>query len=598
MTDYNSALQSVIDSVAKKAATAAPGDLAYLGKALEAVAPSSAASLIVQLGETQKAGVNTLADQRIVDINSAGDAKLQAVNDAGTAKIAAVTTAGEQQLLQISNAGSSLMETHVELGSSSAVTLSATIKKNVRITGSIAIDFTVVNVTLPDATALLDAASTFYIKNNTFAILAVLNSGGVEIGRVSPYGVGKLVSSRKSANDWSLADGVFPSTKKRLFSHYHYSTSPFGRFSIPGYFDSGNSYWYYDATTPQMGVVLDAKLKPISLAVLSTGYNTSSTLYKSYISYSAPDAVDMTLNAAPSGTDFASGSNSSPGNKVCFPPLKYGQIFGVPYYNGQNLQFAYVNVVDGSRGTLASYNNGNNNNSCTAYGLAFGDGDYAVAVIRPNGSGTTSNLIARFKMNAAGAPSAAGSITLSASDIVCQISDKHLMVFDGTSAKVFDMTQAGTTLTPTYQFVANAVISGAQVGSVGMYFGLNVFALSSGLYRYDGNQTITKVGDNTSGHYLTSSANNSGSAFSPSQGVSVAGQGAFVLIQTGSRVNVVKFSLKKAMGLSASQSNDPFALGAFGDLVLFAQAYTYSYNNQSWFDMCASEIERVSSLLI
>lgn len=598
MADYNSALQAIIDTVAAKANTAAPGDLAYLGKALEAVAPGSAASLIVQLGESQRNNMTTLADQREADINTLADTKLADVESAGQAKVSAVISAGEQQLTQIANEGLSLVETHVDCGSSSAVSLSAGMKKNIRVTGSIAIDFTVVTLTLPDATALMDAARTFYVKNDTFAILAVLNSSGVEIGRVSPYGVGKMATTRKSANDWIIADGVFPSTKKRVFSHYAYQGTPFGRFIIPGYLDTSNNYWYFDSNTPQLSIVLDAKLKPIALAILSTGYNSSSGLYKSYISYSSPDVADLALNSAPTGTDFASGPNSTTNSKVCFPPLKYGQIFAVPHYNGNTLQFAYINVMDGTRGTLGSYINGTNNNQCNAYGLAFGDGSYAVAVIKPYGSGSTTNAIVRFKMNASGSPTAAGSIALSTSDVVCQISDKHIMVFDGTSAKVFDMTQEGSSLVPTFQFVASSVVGGALAGSVGMYFGANVFALSNGLYRYDGSQTFTKVGDNTSGFYLNSSVNNSGAAFSPLLGVSVSGQSSFVLAQSGSRINVVKFDMKKAAGLSASQSGYPFALGAFGDLVLFAQAYPYSTTNQSWFDMAATEIERVSSLLI
>lgn len=80
MTDFNNAIQSVIDRVQASAATASPNDLVYLAKAIEAAGPASAVSFLVQLAEAEKAQITGLTTQKMSDITTAAAAKIAEIN--------------------------------------------------------------------------------------------------------------------------------------------------------------------------------------------------------------------------------------------------------------------------------------------------------------------------------------------------------------------------------------------------------------------------------------------------------------------------------------------------------------------------------------
>ena len=94
MSDINSAIQSVIDRVAAQAASAAPNDLVYLGKAIEAVSPSNPAAFIVQLGEAQKAAVGAAGTAQVAIVNAAGDNKISQVAASFSQQVALVNALG------------------------------------------------------------------------------------------------------------------------------------------------------------------------------------------------------------------------------------------------------------------------------------------------------------------------------------------------------------------------------------------------------------------------------------------------------------------------------------------------------------------------
>lgn len=601
MPDYNTALQAVIDSVATKAATAQPNDLAYLGKALEAVAPGSSASLIVQLGTSQKQAVNDAGTAQVAAVNQAGATQAQAVNDVGTAKVAAVNTAGNAQVTAINAAGSSLIETVVDFAAASVASAPSAMKKEVRIIGAAALDFTVINLTLPDATTLTEARKNFRIRNETYAIVQVKNADGANLFKISPRAIGKLWTGKTSATDWRGTDSAIPVPTQRLAARYpDYQSNAKGRFSIPSWYDG--SYTYQPSGVVNMAIALDASGAPAAMVGHTIGYNGSTTQFRGYLTWGSlgSGALATSVGAA----TFSFGGTSWAQDCLTFPPLKYGQIFGISTNTNQNpsyLSLYYANTTDGSAGFLAQYQEGNSVYYHNAHGMAFGGGDYAAAVIRPSASGSSTYVIARYKMNAAGTPTAAGSIAISASDAVVQVSDKYLLTYDGTSSRLFDMTVAGTTLNPVSTWVP-AELTGGGGSYTGLYFGNGVFSLNNGIYKYGGGTTLTKV--STSGAAIASGFSSNtpymGAVFSPVDGVCQVGRCTYYLTCNGGAAVQVSNVNTSYVAVNERPGGTDFTayVGSVGDSVIAVSAITYNYQYQAYFDVTVSPMDRISAMQI
>lgn len=529
--DLNTALVNLSTQIANKAATATPEELAYLAKAVEGIG-----------GKANVLDIQILSDQRKADITALGDAKKNEIVDltaskkdeivtltgtkkteisdlaaakktdfdtnAATRKADFIATANSADLTtratslegratateaKTASFGSDLPSRKLATTSAGLTLVAADMGLVIEVDCAKALDFTTLDLVLPDATTIpaVFLHREIAVKNRSLAKWTVKNGVGTVLATVQPYGWARLVLSAQDAKAgvWRVTPLSLPAVRDRLTNH---SGGPAG--ALAGEFTGPNGHGYTQgyATYGDFAFAvpcMDDTGTRFAGSAMVTRTRDSNWGYSGFfigpLSYDAgfPGFVGATSN----GNNYAwSGGGAQYWNAL---PVRGGVVtFGINNQNGLHDIGLYRAPAFNSRINVET-SLGYNSTYYFATAHTFGDGQFLVMAFA-NSSGQLT-LLRRYRFKSDGSVESAGSITLSTSgSYVAQINDSLMAVHNGTAFGIYDMTAAGTSLAPVS--TPASPFPAGMANKCALPVGRDALIASDGAYRWDGTN-LTKV---------------------------------------------------------------------------------------------------------
>ena len=477
VSSLDTTVQTLATRVNAQAATASAQDLAYLSKAIEAIGGRSTILDLVTASNDQQALITanftTFYNGKVTEFNAN----------------AAAINANANQALTLAASHQTDVPLRKTYNSSAAITLTVTeLSSIIEIDAAFSVDFNTVDMVMPSALLLGTFFNKeFVFKNKSFAKINIKSNDGTTIVQVQPAGWARVIltTMTTAAGVWAGHQLNIPSVRDRTsFSPMATSISgvlpmsyeyygPTGQALRNGYATYGNA-GYVTPTVDQTGVP--------AAAIVSRCFDSSNSYSSAFINAANPlgGPVASWLGMYSTGSTHFSTSNGVSQFNVC--PVKGGIVhFGLDTVNSR-FDVGYFAAPNFSARTSVH----DNITSSTYYYAAahtFMAGQYVVIVYANSSSGLTE--LRRYKINSDNSVTQAGTITLSpTTSFAGQINDQLMMVFNGTVLGVYDMTVAGTTLTP-LATTAN-VFNSSQANRLCLPVGRNCVIGFDGVYYWNG----------------------------------------------------------------------------------------------------------------